>query len=124
MISINRLTIVLPVPVTALSQTTENDFIQYATPVLRVVSSALLLQSFSVVWLNAVTGTGNTMVNLLIEIITLIIYTAYVYFVLEVWNLSITWGWISEWVYWISMFSMSYIYMKSGRWKGKDSSAI
>ena len=101
-----------------------DDFIQYATPVLRVVSSALLLQSFSVVWLNAVTGTGNTVVNLLIEIITLIIYTAYVYFVLEVWNLSITWGWISEWVYWISMFFMSYIYMKSGRWKGKDSSTI
>jgi multidrug resistance protein, MATE family len=92
------------------------DFISYAIPVLRVVSSALLLQSFSVVWLNAVTGTGNTFVNLMIEAITLIIYTAYVYFVLEVWNLSLTWGWVSEWVYWISMFSMSFIYMRSGRW--------
>jgi multidrug resistance protein, MATE family len=95
------------------------DFISYATPVLRVVSSALLLQSFSVVWLNAVTGTGNTSVNLLIEIVTLVLYTAYVYFVLEVWNLSLTWGWVSEWVYWISMFSMAFFYMRSGRWKKK-----
>jgi multidrug resistance protein, MATE family len=96
-----------------------DDFISYAIPVLRVVSSALLLQSFSVVWLNAVTGTGNTSVNLLIEIVTLILYTAYVYFVLEVWNLSLTWGWVSEWVYWISMFSMAFVYMRSGRWKRK-----
>jgi multidrug resistance protein, MATE family len=96
-----------------------DDFISYAIPVLRVVSSALLLQSFSVVWLNAVTGTGNTSVNLLIEIVTLVLYTAYVYFVLEVWNLSLTWGWVSEWVYWISMFSMAFAYMRSGRWKRK-----
>jgi multidrug resistance protein, MATE family len=95
------------------------DFISYATPVLRVVSSALLLQSFSVVWLNAVTGTGNTMVNLIIEIVTLVLYTLYVYFVLEVWNMSLTWGWVSEWVYWLVMFSMSFVYMRSGRWKRK-----
>lgn len=97
------------------------DFIDYGTPVLRVVTSALLLQSFSVVWLNAVTGTGNTVVNLLIEIVTLVLYTAYVYFVLEVWNLSIVWGWVSEWVYWLSMFSMSFVFMRSSRWRTSNS---
>ena len=95
------------------------DFIAYATPVLRVVSTALLMQSFSVVWLNAVTGTGNTIVNLLIEFVTLVLYTAYVYFVLEVWNLSLVWAWVSEWVYWVSMFSMSFFYLRSGAWKKK-----
>ncbi len=95
------------------------DFIAYATPVLRVVSSALFLQSFSVVWLNAVTGSGNTVVNLMIEIVTLFAYILYVYLVLEVWNMSITWGWVSEWVYWICMFSMAFWYMRSGRWKEK-----
>ena len=95
------------------------DFIAYATPVLRVVSSALFLQSFSVVWLNAVTGSGNTVVNLVIEIVTLFAYVFYVYLVLEVWNLSITWGWVSEWVYWICMFTMAFWYMRSGRWKEK-----
>ncbi|MFN8805460.1 MAG: MATE family efflux transporter, partial [Bacteroidota bacterium] len=97
------------------------DFTAYATPVLRVVSSALLLQSFSVVWLNAVTGTGKTMVNLLIELVTLFLYTGYLYFVLEVWNMSIVWGWVSEWVYWVSMFSMAFVYMNTGRWKTSHS---
>jgi putative MATE family efflux protein len=74
-------------------------FIAASIPVLRIVSFALLLMSFSTVWLNAVTGTGNTVVNLSIELVTIIIYSLYVYLTLEYWNLPITWGWGSEWVY-------------------------
>jgi Na+-driven multidrug efflux pump len=94
-------------------------FVEYAIPVVRVVSAALFMMAFSTVWLNSVTGTGNTVVNLTIEGITIVLYSAYVYIVLEYLNLSITWGWVSEWVYWVSMFSMAYWYMKSGRWRGK-----
>lgn len=97
----------------------EEAFIRDAIPVVRVVSIALLMMSFGPVWLNAVTGTGNTTVNLWIEMITLFIYVIYVYVVLEYYGMPITWGWASEWVYWLSMFSMAYLYMKSGRWRGK-----
>src|SRR5688500_1830978 len=96
-------------------------FIRDAIPVVRVVSIALLMMSFGPVWLNAVTGTGNTTVNLWIEMITLLVYTLYVYLVLEYYKMPITWGWASEWVYWLSMFSMAYFYMKSGRWRYKSS---
>lgn len=94
-------------------------FIADAVPVMRVVSVALIMMSFSVVWLNAVTGSGNTLVNLTIELITIILYSVYVYVVLEYLNLPITWGWGSEWVYWMSMFTMAYFYIRSGRWRGK-----
>jgi multidrug resistance protein, MATE family len=97
-----------------------DEFVRDAIPVVYVVSIALLMMSYSTVWLNAVTGTGNTGVNLLIELVTIVIYSFYVYFVLEYWNLPITWGWASEWVYWISMFSLAYVYMRSGRWKNKQ----
>ena len=95
------------------------EFINDGIPVVRVVSIALLMMSISTVWLNAVTGTGNTVVNLTIEFITIVIYSVYVYLVLERWNLPITWGWGSEWVYWISMFSMAFLYMRSGKWRNK-----
>jgi multidrug resistance protein, MATE family len=95
----------------------DGSFIEEAIPVIRVVSVALMMMSFSAVWLNSVTGTGHTMVNLTIEIITIIVYSIYVYLTLETWNLAITWGWGSELVYWAGMFSMSFWYMKSGRWK-------
>src|SRR5580698_10544878 len=42
-----------------------------AIPVLRIVSVALLLMAVGAIWLNAVTGTGNTKVNLVIESITI-----------------------------------------------------
>jgi multidrug resistance protein, MATE family len=95
-------------------------FIAEAIPIVRIVSVALLMMSVGTIWLNAVTGTGNSRVNLLIEFITIVIYCVYVYFVLERWNLSIAWGWGSEWVYWLSMFTMAYFYMKSGKWRDKQ----
>lgn len=97
----------------------EELFIAEALPVIRVVSAALLMMSFSVVWLNAVTGSGNTVVNLTIEIVTIVLYCIYVYITLEYLDLPITWGWMSEWVYWMSMFTMAFFYLRSGKWKGK-----
>ena len=96
------------------------DFTREGIPVMRVVSVALLMMSFATVWLNAVTGTGKTVINLAIEAVTIVVYCVYVYVVLEHLNLPITWGWASEWVYWACMFSMAYIYLKSMRWKKKS----
>lgn len=90
-----------------------------AIPVIRIVSSALILMSFSTIWLNAVTGTGNTRVNLLIELITIFFYCSYVYLTLERWNMSLVVGWMSEWIYWLSLFVMSFAYIRSGLWRGK-----
>jgi putative MATE family efflux protein len=97
----------------------DQAFIDAAVPVVRVVTVAMLLMSFSVVTLNAVIGTGNSKVTLLIEFITIILYCTYVYIVLEKMKLSITWGWMSEWVYWLSLFTMSFFYLRSGKWMNK-----
>ena len=51
---------------------TDTAFIETGTPVLRVVAVAILLMSVSTVWLNAVTGSGNTVINLSIESFTII----------------------------------------------------
>ena len=96
-----------------------HEFVQAAIPVIHVVSIALILMSFATVWLNAVTGTGNSKINLGIELVTIIFYCVYVYLVLGYWNLSILYGWMSEWIYWIITFSLAFPYMKSGHWKKK-----
>ena len=97
-----------------------DDFIAYAVPVVRVVSVAIMMMSFSTVFLNAVVGTGNSKINLAIEAVTIVLYTSYVYLVLEDWDMSIVWGWGSEWVYWLSIFTMAFLYLKSGRWRNKN----
>lgn len=95
------------------------EFIEASIPVMRIVSFALVLMSVSVIWLNAVTGTGNTKVNLYSEIAAIILYCLYVYIVLEKLQLPIEWGWASEGIYWITLLIPSYLYMRSGRWKMK-----
>ncbi|MGC8751713.1 MATE family efflux transporter [Hydrotalea sp.] len=96
-----------------------NTFIQHGIPVLRIVSTALLLMSVSTIWLNAVTGTGSTQVNLVIEFGAIVMYCIYSYLTLEKWHLPITIGWGSEWVYWITLFIPSFWYIKSGKWRKK-----
>lgn len=95
------------------------DFITSAIPVMRIVSSALVLMSISVVWMNAVTGTGNSKMNLLSEIAAITFYCIYVYITLEKLNLPIAWGWASEWIYWTTILVPSFWYIQSGRWKHK-----
>ncbi|RYF87109.1 MAG: hypothetical protein EOO00_12705, partial [Chitinophagaceae bacterium] len=94
-------------------------FIDEAIPVIRMVTMGLLFMSVSTVWLNAVTGTGNTKVNLGIEFITIILYSFYIYMVLHVWKLSLVWAWSSELIYWTSLFTLSYAYLKSNKWRDK-----
>ena len=97
----------------------DEAFTTAAMPVVRVVTTAMVLMSFSVIWVNAITGTGNSRVTFLIELITIILYCIYVWLVLEKYFLSITFGWMSEWLYWLSLFSLASLYMRSGKWKNK-----
>ena len=94
-------------------------FIQEGIPVLRIVSIAMLLQPAAAIWLNAVVGTGNSKKNLYTEMMAITVYIIYVWLILEVFHLPVVIGWLSEWLYWICMFTPSFLYMKSGRWKGK-----
>lgn len=95
------------------------SFIEYGIPVVRVVSVALVMMSFSTVLFNSIIGTGNSKINLGIEAVTIGFYIIYVFLVLEYWEMPISWGWASEWVYWATIFTLSYLYLRSGRWKKK-----
>jgi putative MATE family efflux protein len=90
-----------------------------ALPVLRVVTLALLMMSFSTIMINTVTASGNTRITFYIEAMAILFYCAYVYIVCEYFYLPITYGWMSEWLYWICLFTPSFLYVRSGRWKNK-----
>jgi multidrug resistance protein, MATE family len=94
-------------------------FTEHAVPVIRVVSVAVMLMSFGTIWLNGVTGTGATRINLAIESFTIFFYCIYVYLVLEYFGLPIIYGWLSEWLYWTLSFVLSFAYIRSGRWRKK-----
>jgi len=94
-----------------------SDFLTEGIPVLRVVSFALLIMACGTIWLNAVTGTGQSKITLSIEFFAIILYILYNYMVLEYYQLPITYGWMSEVLYWSCLFIPSFYYMKSQKWK-------
>ncbi len=94
-----------------------DEFVHDAIPVIRIISIGMLGMSIATVWLNAVTGTGKTKMNLLIELIAVICYLIYIYLVMVRFKLSLTIAWTNEFVYWALIFSIAFLYIKSGRWK-------
>jgi Na+-driven multidrug efflux pump len=94
-------------------------FLSEAIPVVRIVSSALLFMAVGGIWVNAVVGTGNTRITLLSEAIAIIFYCSFVYAATEIYHWPVYVVWMSEWVYWSSLFVVSFIYMQKGNWRKK-----
>ncbi len=93
-----------------------NEFVTEAIPVIRVISLGMIGMSAATIWLNAVTGTGKTRMNLLIEMSAVICYLIYIYVVMIRMKLSLTMAWTNEFIYWAVIFGISFWYIKSKRW--------
>lgn len=96
-----------------------SSFYASGVEILRIVSAAMLIISFGVIWLNAVVATGRTIVVFWIEAIGIVIYLLYIYLVIEHFNMGLAVAWISEWVYWLVMLFISVAYLTYGSWKSK-----
>jgi len=99
--------------------TTDMDLIREAIPSVRIVTLSTLLMAISGVVLSAVTGTGNTRINLGIELAAVIGYLLYCTIVVEHWRSPLHVAWLADFFYWTIIFVLSVWYLKSGRWKSK-----
>jgi Na+-driven multidrug efflux pump len=98
-----------------------DNFVQNGIPVIRVVSIGMLLMSLSNIWLNAVTGTGKTKINLMIEFTAIFLYLVYTYYFMKYNYISLAVAWSNELVYWSIILIMSAGFMISGKWKNLKS---
>ncbi|MCP9752051.1 MATE family efflux transporter [Ferruginibacter sp. HRS2-29] len=97
----------------------DENFVQQGIPVIRVVTLGILFLSIANVWLNGVTGTGKTRMNLAIEIVAISLYMGYTWYFTKLHYVSLAMAWSNEFVYWTAIFLMAFLYLKSGRWKTK-----
>lgn len=95
------------------------ELIAFSLPSLQVIVVATLIMSISTVVFNGVVGTGNTLVNLTMEITCVGSYLVYCFFVIRQWHSPLYLCWGSEFVYWSTLLICSALYLRSGRWKGK-----
>jgi putative MATE family efflux protein len=99
--------------------TKDETLVALALPSLYIIVFATLIMSVATVLFNGVIGTGNTSVNLFIEVICVSSYLIYCYFIIERARLPLGWAWGSEFVYWTSLLICGFTYLRSGRWRGK-----
>ena len=98
----------------------QNDnFIEAGIPVIRMVSLGLIFMSISNIWLNGVTGTGKTKINLMIEIVAIVLYLIYTWYFMVHHYISLSMAWSNEFIYWSTILTISYFYLQSGRWKSQ-----
>lgn len=113
------ITLFIPGPLLRI-YTNDQSLIDDALPVLYVVMGALIPMSVSINWFSGVSGTANTKTALLIETGTILIYLAFVFIMVLVVNASLPVVWISEYVYVITLGLFSFLYMKYGKWRGRE----
>ena len=77
-----------------------------------VISGSSLFFSVAYVLLSAVSGSGNTMVTLVIEALTLFFYLLATYLLAVKYQASIEMVWCTEYVYFIIMGIVSFLYLK------------
>ncbi|MHC1706564.1 MAG: MATE family efflux transporter [Bacteroidales bacterium] len=99
--------------------TTDPALIQMTVPTLYVITGSLLLFSVAQILFSGVSGTANTNVAMFIELLTISVYLCYVYLVSVHYHQPIEIVWTSEYLYFILLGSMSFIYLRTGRWEKK-----
>jgi multidrug resistance protein, MATE family len=99
----------------------DDAFVKEGITVIRMVSLGMILMSIANIWLNGVTGTGKTKMNLAIEIIAITLYMTYTFYFMKVHYISLAMAWSNEFVYWSCIFIISFLYLRSGKWKTKVS---
>ncbi len=87
--------------------------------ILRYVGISIFVYGFSTVYYQTINGSGNTNVTFIIEMICVSVYIIAAYLLIKVFQLDIFWIWSVEYVYFISMGTLSILYLRFFDWKNK-----
>lgn len=93
------------------------EIIVDGVPSLWVLCTIYLISVPANIYFQSVSGTGNTQKAFLLEMVTLVIYVAYSYFIIVYLELDVAYCWTNEHVYALFILLFSYYYMRNGNWR-------
>jgi len=91
-----------------------------SVPALYTIYVGVLIMTAAMVYFEFVSGTGRTLIALLMETGVLFFYILYIYMATEKLHLPIRWVWCSEWVYSILILVASLLFMRFYPWKKRQ----
>ncbi len=98
--------------------TNDPVLIDAALPAVYVINVAAIMLSTTFILFNAVSGTGKTNISFLFEVFTLAFYLTYTWFIVMIFKGNISVVWAAECCYALILGIISFIYLKSGKWRG------
>ena len=96
------------------------DVQQAAIPSLWMMCATYLVLVPANVYFQSVSGTGNTRTALMLELSSLAIYTLYITWTILILHLDVALCWSADIVYGIFILLFCYLYIRRGRWVGKQ----
>ena len=111
-----QLNIFMPAQIAGLF-TSEPKLVEASIPLLRVTSLALIAFAFGMILFSGLSGTGKTMVALLIEIFSITFYLFSAFVLAVALNASAPVVWFVEVVYFSILGLGSLMYLKTGKWR-------
>ena len=88
-----------------------------ALPTLKIINLTMFFFCVAFILFNAVSGTGNTKMSLLIEASTISIYLVAAYLVAIKFEASLPVVWCSEFIYFALLGAFSLWYLRKGNWR-------
>ena len=99
--------------------TNDSALLADCTGSVYVLSSFSLLSVPGNLLFQAVSGTGDTRMAFLIEMITIVFYTLAIYWIIVVSRVNISFCWTVEYVYWGFKLLLSILFFKKANWRAK-----
>lgn len=99
--------------------TGEEALITESMSALYVICIAVLVSAVANIYLNGISGTGNTQAALIVEGATLAFYAIYIIMVAWVFRAPVSICFTTEIVYYGLMLTASIIYFKKAKWQNK-----
>lgn len=95
------------------------SLIKDTVPSLIVLLFSLPISALSIVAFNSISGTGNTRIALILEMITMAIYIIAMVTIVVYKQMSVAWCWTVEYFYWGPLLIFSVLYLMRGKWQNK-----
>lgn len=95
------------------------EYLSKSAEILQYICPSMFIFGFVSVYFQTINGSGNTMVTFGIEAISVLMYIVSAYLFIKVFEWDIYWVWTVEYVYFITMGSLSILYLRMFDWKKK-----
>lgn len=115
-VAIIQLNIFMPAQIARLF-TSDPKLVGASIPLLQVTSLAMIAFAFGMILFSGLSGTGKTMVALLIEILSITFYLLSAFILAVMLNASAPVVWFVEVIYFTMLGLGSLIYLKTGKWR-------